>query len=123
MTRRIGGPVKDGGDGWWEFPATVREVLDGDTARCVLDLGLRTSRTESVRLVGIDAPEKNTDAGKAARAFLVDLLPPGTAVTVFTKKPDKYGRILGEVVLDGRGPVTTLLLEAGHAVAYFGGKR
>lgn len=110
----------------YTYQASVVQVLDGDTVRCTLDLGLRIYSTQPVRLAGIDAPEKHTDAGKAARAFLASLLQPGEAVVVHTRKPDKYGRVLGTILASHDGhqlDVAQAMVQAGHAVPYDGGAR
>ena len=63
---------------------TVRWVLDGDT----FDLRDKAKQNHRVRLLGIDAPELDTDDAKAqcgaatAKKALAKLLPAGTSVTV-----------------------------------------
>ena len=39
------------------------------------------------------------------------------------KETGKYGRILGEIMIDDETSVNKMLVENGHAVEYFGGKR
>lgn len=107
----------------WTVPATVLEVHDGDTVRCLCDLGWHISLTTPVRVAGVDAPELSTDAGKAARDFVVGLLPAGTLVTLVSHSLDKYGRVLGSVTLPDGRDLTAVLIEAGHGVAYDGGPR
>lgn len=76
----------------------VQRVVDGDTF--VLDTG------ESVRLIGIDAPEKRSDAGKecfadAATTALSQKIA-GKTVRLETDKTntDRYGRLLRYVYLE-----------------------
>ncbi len=48
-----------------EHPITaIREVIDGDSLRLVLDLGYRIEYVVYCRLDGVDAPELTTGAGK-----------------------------------------------------------
>lgn len=105
------------------YAATVLHVVDADTIDVDLDLGMRVHLHTRLRVRHIDAPERYTDAGKAAIAFVLDLLPIGSRVTVATSKPDKYGRALADVALvDGRD-FAGELVAAGHAVTYEGGTR
>lgn len=72
-------------------------VSDGDTVT-VLDASKRQHR---VRLLGIDAPEKDQDFGQASKRNLSDLVF-GREVTVEYEKQDRYGRTLGKVMVGGR---------------------
>ena len=97
------------------YKASLIRVVDGDTVELIIDLGFDTSRKERFRLYGIDAPEMNTLAGKAAKAWLFEALQPLEAIYVQTiqlatkAKRDKYGRFLA--VLYDRFP------QAGQIVA------
>ncbi len=75
----------------YEYKATVNEVTDGDTVNLSVDLGFFPIffRLKRARLYGIDAPEKNTEAGKAAKAYLVGRLPVGCKIRIKTIKPPK----------------------------------
>lgn len=74
-------------------------VADGDTLT-VLDDAKTQHR---VRLAGIDAPERKQPFGTASRKHLADLVA-GQQVRIEWTKRDRYGRIVGKVVLpkDGR---------------------
>ena len=90
-----------------------------------MDLGWHTwRREEHVRLNGIDAPERKDLAGwTKAKAFVEQLLPPGTEVLLVSEKLEKYGRTLGRILLrDGRD-VSAEVLKAGLAKPYSGGSR
>jgi micrococcal nuclease len=82
------------------YKAELIRVVDGDTVDLIIDLGFDTSRKERFRLYGIDAPEMNTLAGKASKAWLWEALQPLEAIYVQTiqletkAKRDKYGRFL-----------------------------
>jgi micrococcal nuclease len=113
----------------YEYAATVRSIYDADTLRADVDLGFNVwRRNEPLRLLGIDAPEMTTPAGKAARAHLLTLIAIGDPITVHTVKDagDKYGRLLA-VIWPGTTPaglsINQLLIDAGHAKAYSGGPR
>ena len=72
-------------------------VSDGDTIT-VLD---EQKRQHKIRLDGIDAPESNQDYGSRAKQSLSDLVF-GKTVTVTSAKRDRYGRIVGQVLCDGK---------------------
>ncbi len=110
----------------YEYTAEIVSIYDGDTVRLNIDLGMGVwQRNVSARVNGIDCPEMNTKAGKAARAFAVSALPVGTKVTVHTIKDrkEKYGRYLVEIILKSGESYAALAIAAGHAVSYSGGKR
>jgi endonuclease YncB( thermonuclease family) len=99
----------------WTYPATVVRVVDADTIRLSLDLGLHIWRTDNCRILGINAPELNTIEGKDALRYAAELLPIDTEVTFVSKRLDKYGRPLGTVTRNGVD-FGQLMLDAGHAV-------
>lgn len=76
---------------FYQYNATVSYVVDGDTLALDVDLGFFVWVRMSCRLLGIDAPEKNTVAGDAAKLYLSKMLPPGTAVVIDSVHADKYG--------------------------------
>lgn len=43
--------------GFWQFPARVERVVDGDTLDVTLDMGFRVRREVRVRLKGLDTAE------------------------------------------------------------------
>ena len=71
--------------------ASVVEVIDGDTISVDVDNGFHTRVRMACRIAKIDAPEKNTLAGKAAKLFLTNMLPAGTELVVESITMDKYG--------------------------------
>ncbi len=86
--------------------ATVTRVVDGDTIRADVTLGMLSlgtqvlaviAKDEPIRLRGCNAAEKNTDAGKAARAHLIERLPVGTLLHLAHVEDYKFG---GELVAD-----------------------
>ncbi len=104
----------------WTYPSVVERLVDGDTLRLELDLGLHIYRHDSVRIAHINAPEMSTAEGRAALAFAATLVRPGESVTFVSTRLDKYGRPLGTMLLAGGQDYGTLMLENGHAVPYEG---
>ena len=70
---------------------------DGDTIT-VLDA---EKNQHKIRLQGIDAPEKAQAFGAKSKQALYEMVH-GKTVQVSFEKSDKYGRILGKVLLDGQ---------------------
>ena len=112
----------------YEYGCKVDRVVDGDTIDVVLDLGFDIMFKSRVRLYGIDTPESRTRdldekaRGKMASAFLKEAVENGSKVVIETKLKDsrgKYGRVLGNVVVDGLN-INEAMIEKFLAVAYFG---
>lgn len=80
-----------------ELVGRVVAFADGDTLT-VLD-GERCQYR--VRLQGIDAPEKGQDYWRASKQYLADRVY-SQSVTIEYEKTDRYGRIVGRVLGDGR---------------------
>jgi endonuclease YncB( thermonuclease family) len=86
----------------------VVRVADGDTVTVLV-----AGRVQHVvRLAGIDAPEKAQPYGERAKHLLSDLVF-GAEVDVEYDKRDRYGRIVGKVVRNGRD-ASLSLIEAGY---------
>ena len=112
----------------YEYGCKVTRVVDGDTVDCILDLGFSILHKCRVRLFGIDTPESRTRdkdekvRGKLAAKFLKDAIDDGKKVILRTKLKDskgKYGRVLGEVVVDDIN-INVSMIENYLAVAYHG---
>jgi micrococcal nuclease len=109
----------------YKYEATVRRWVDGDTVDVDIDLGFGLIfHNQRLRLYGIDAYESRTrdldekEKGLAATAFVNEMAPVGSKVTIVTYKEGKYGRILAEVFLDDYTNLNMLLTEKGHAERY-----
>ncbi len=102
----------------YEYKARWIEVLDGDTVRAELDLGLDTYHRLTLRLAGINAPEMGTPEGEASKKALIERLA-NSAVLVRTIKDqrEKYGRFLGILEVGGLN-VNQWLMDNGFAKAY-----
>lgn len=99
----------------YTYAAKLLRVIDGDTIVVNVDLGMRISTEITVRLMGINAPELNTEAGKNARAFVRTLNAEQVVVKTHKDPKDKYGRWLGEVFINGES-LNELMIAKGHAV-------
>ena len=119
-------------------------TLTGDTTIDAKGLAVAPGFTHELklRLRGLDCPEIATAAGRAAKAFVDDLLHAGDEVIMSTTKPDKYDRYLADVfIADAKAAnsssepradgsklkadgselfLNNALLQAGHAVPYDG---
>jgi endonuclease YncB( thermonuclease family) len=95
-----------------QFTGKVVGISDGDTISV-----LREGKAVKVRLHGVDTPEKAQAFGTQARKFTSDMVFQQT-VTVAIRNTDRYGRLVGEVLLpDGRS-LTQELVKAGMAWWY-----
>lgn len=108
----------------FEYAATVVKVIDGDTVDLTVDLGFHVSIAIRTRVLGIDAPETSTSAGKVARDRLREELPVGQSVMIHTAKDpgDKYGRWLARI-MGPMGDLSEWMVAKGLAVPYFGGAK
>lgn len=132
---------------WWPFvwqdvPAaaadktygsvTVTEVVaiyDGDTFTVnIADWPPIIGERVKVRIAGIDCPEMRDDRpevkalARQAKQFTVARLRAAQTVELRDMRRDKYFRILADVYCDGES-LGEMLLAAGHAKVYEGGKR
>ncbi len=90
----------------------VVKVVDGDTVH-VLDAA---NTRHKIRLAGIDAPERKQPFGAKAKAYLAGLVA-GEPVEVEWNKRDRYKRIVGKIIHDGRD-VNLSMVRAGMAWWY-----
>ena len=95
------------------YNAQIMRVIDGDSVEIIVDCGFGIAFRMKARLYSINAPEMNTDEGKAAKAALSKLLNETSLAegmllhTVKTHKQSsknpidasgKYGRWLVEII-------------------------
>ena len=120
----------------YEYKCKILRVVDGDTVDIDIDLGFGIwMHKERVRMMGIDTPESRTRDkvekafGLASKDRLKELLPIGSIGVLKTEidrsgedKKGKFGRILGDFIIEDKR-ATDILIEEGHAVAYFGGSK
>ncbi len=110
----------------YTFPsAELRGCTDGDTCRFNFHevhpvFGSVTWRDHAVRLAGVDTPELHParcdaerELGEKARARTIALLTGAQSITVeiVSKRRDRYGRLLGRVLVDGTDVAGILIAE------------
>jgi micrococcal nuclease len=102
-------PIASSGESSW----VVSEVVDGDTLHVT-----RSGIADTVRLVGINAPEHGecwADEATAALAAIVGTAPVGLERDVSDR--DRYGRLLRYVTVSTGADAGGLLIDGGHAIA------
>ena len=111
------------------YKCTIQRIVDGDTVDVNIDLGFGIwLYKERVRIAGIDTPEKRTRDkvekifGLAATAKAHTLIPEGSNCIIRTRrdKAGKYGRTMGDFVLEDGTLYTEVMVETHHAVPYEG---
>jgi micrococcal nuclease len=110
-------------------PYEITRVIDGDTVEVAVDfLPSPLPPRLSIRVMGVDTPEKAPRAqcdaeaalARKASAFTKDAVANALEVDVVILKWDKYGgRVLGEVYLDHQS-LAQSLISAGLARPYKG---
>ena len=126
------------------YDVRLVKVVDGDTVDVDIDLGFGIwLHDERVRIMGIDTPESRTRDkiedlfGEAAKARVKELFT-SEHVKLITEEDrkgedmkGKFGRILGDFEIEYKNKdnsyairrLTSIMVEEGHAVAYFGGSK
>jgi len=111
----------------YEYKCEIDRVVDGDTVDANIDLGFDISIHKRIRLTGIDTPESRTrdleekKRGLAAKNRLIELLGNGEFI-LESREVGKFGRVLGTIHV-GKSNINDQLVEEGHAVEYWGGKK
>ena len=107
----------------YAFPATctVTRVLDGDSFHCLPQYAIpgariHKDRTISVRLRGVDAPEKQQPYGVDAKESLKELVG-GKTVDLKVKEVDRYGRVVAYVFINNIN-ANLEQIKRGYAWAY-----
>ncbi len=114
------------------YDLRVVRVVDGDTVEIDAPfLPIELRQVLKLRILGVDTPEKGSgakcrsesDKGYAATKFTETLVARATKHQVVFDKWDKYGgRVLGDLLLDGKS-LKDQLLSNGHARPYKGDKK
>lgn len=109
-------------EGMYEYSARLVRIVDADTIVLDVDLGMSVwVRGQLIRVLGVDAPEMSTEAGRAAKAWAVAWFAqhcPAGELVVRTRKADNFGRYLGVIVAPDGAVLADDLLAAGHATVY-----
>ena len=127
-----------------KYDVKLIKVVDGERVDVDIDLGFGIwLHDERVRIMGIDTPESRTRDkvedlfGEAAKARVKELFK-SEHVKLITEEDrkgedmkGKFGRILGDFEIEYKQEnnaivmkrLTQVMIEEGHAVAYFGGSK
>ncbi len=94
-----------------KYYGKVVKIIDGDTYK-IKD---KNGNTQTIRLLGIDTPEKNQEYGMVAKKFIQEIIE-GKEVFVVPVALGQYGRVIAHIKLNGKAIAETLL-ENGMAFA------
>lgn len=90
----------------------VIKITDGDTVHVLLN----DNNKEKIRLAGIDAPERKQAFGNKSKQYLADLIGAEIVIVEYNKR-DRYGRIIGKILFEGRD-INLEMVHAGFAWHY-----
>jgi micrococcal nuclease len=90
---------------------SIKKIIDGDTVHV-----FHQNETYKVRLIEIDAPERNQPYGRDSTDYLKFLLKEGR-VDVEISGTDRYGRKLGRLYWKGKD-INREMVTAGYAWVY-----
>jgi micrococcal nuclease len=111
----------------YEYKATVKRIIDGDTLVLDIDLGFYMFMNETkIRLYGLDTPEMNSEdpllrlQAILATRYLFDNLNIGEKVIIKTvlDKREKYGRLLATIITKEGFNINEGLIQNKLAVSY-----
>ena len=100
----------------YEYRVTKHRVIDGDTVEVTLDLGFSIEHTVTVRLLGVDTPERNDQQWEKAKIFTSQWMTDEQHIVLrtFKDRTGKYGRYLGDFI-GTHNTLAGVLLEEGLA--------
>ena len=114
------------------YDVEIVRIIDGDTVVIKAPFLPSPLKPElAVRVFGVDTPEKSwrgdceyeREKGELASMFTSALIETTTEHQVDLMKWDKFGgRVLGDIILDGKS-LRNLLIENGYAREYYGKKK
>ena len=115
----------------YEYKAKLKRVVDGDTCDAYIDLGFDVSVKKRIRFMGVDTWESRTrdleekKKGLAAKEYTKEMLSKNEGeFTIKSHGVGKYGKVLGELFIEGEDKsLNELLKDNGHAYEYHGGKK
>jgi micrococcal nuclease len=90
--------------------ARVARVVDGDTFKL-------SGQSQSIRVWGLDAPERNKAGGSAATAALNALIL-GQTLSCVVVDIDRYQRLVGQCFLPDGRDITAAMIMTGTATEY-----
>lgn len=110
----------------------ITRAIDGDTVEVQVNfLPSELGNKLHIRIWGIDTPEKGfraqsvheNDMGVRASEYTKHLIENATELKITIRSWDKFGgRVLGDVIIDGKS-LRQLLLDNGYAREYYGDKK
>ena len=110
----------------YQYKCIIVEVTDGDTIKVNIDVGFNTwINNVVIRLQGVDTPESRTvnatekAFGVASKNYIKKMLPEGSKHVVTTTIDDKYGRVLGDFLIEGKS-LCEMIVKEGYGVPYKG---
>ena len=112
----------------WIYNAKLIRGVDGDTADAYIDCGFNIQVKKRIRFMGVDTWESRTrnleekKLGLKAKAYTKEMLSRNDGkFTVKSHGVGKYGRLLGEIFIEGEDKsLNQLLIDNGHAYEYDG---
>ena len=115
----------------YEYKAKLKRVVDGDTCDAYIDLGFDVSVKKRIRFMGVDTWESRTRdleekaKGLLAKEYTKKMLEKNEGCfKLISHGVGKYGRVLGEIFIEGEDKsLNELLKDNGHAYEYHGGKK
>lgn len=111
----------------YEYKATVKRIIDGDSLVLDIDLGFYMFMNETkIRLYGLDTPEMNSEdpllrlQAIMATRYLFDNLQVGEKVVIktFLDKREKYGRLLATIIKKDGLNINEGLIQNKLAISY-----
>ena len=116
----------------YQYTAKLKRVVDGDTVDAYIDLGFNVHVDKRIRFMGIDTHESRTRDltekryGLGAKYRLIEMLEENDNEFILKSHgTGKFGRVLGELFHhpESELSINQMLIDEGHAVAYFGGSK
>ena len=115
----------------YTYKCKIVKVIDGDSVVVDIDLGFYvTLSNQHIRLTGIDTLETRSsdkvekEMGFIAKKRLTEKLPENSyqviQTTKFDNNEDKYGRILGVIILQDGTNLNEWMIQNNYAVTYLG---
>jgi len=111
----------------YEYKATVKRIIDGDSLVLDIDLGFYMFMNETkIRLYGLDTPKMNSEdpllrlQAIMATRYLFDNLQVGEKVVIKTvlDKREKYGRLLATIIKKDGLNINEGLIQNKFAISY-----
>ena len=107
----------------YDTMASVMEIIDGDTIQVIQQCApgqLCDITPVRVRLQGVSSSEMSFPAGRAAKSWLYEQIPPGTTVKLAVKGKDTYGRLIADIYYPANSTtsINDKMIQAGKTVGY-----